>query len=114
MQPRISVIAAVDTEGDLYLTMTQVNTNTDMMKVYLSKLSIRLDHDRPGWREDTVILLDGASYHINLAIIEHLHRLAMPVIFTGPRSYDACPAEMVFAHLKSTNLNPEGLPTGKK
>ena len=38
----------------------------------------------------------------------------MPIIFTGPYSYSAAPAELVFAALKLGDLNPNRLPTGKK
>ena len=34
--PRLSVIAAVDTEGSVYVSLTQVNTDTPIMKIYLS------------------------------------------------------------------------------
>ena len=40
--------------------------------------------------------------------------LKIPVIYTGPYSYDSCPAELLFNLLKATNINPEGLDTGKK
>ena len=34
--PRISVIAGVDTEGDIYVALTQVNTNTEVMRLFLT------------------------------------------------------------------------------
>ena len=114
MLSRISVIAAVDTEGDVYVSLTQVNTDTPIMKMYLTKLSMELDADRPDWRMNTVVLLDGALYHVNDEVVSHLSQLKMPVIFTGPRSYDACPCELLFAFLKAVDLNPQGLATGKK
>ena len=40
VKPRISLIGAIDTEGDVYLALTQVNTDTDIMKLFLSKLTI--------------------------------------------------------------------------
>ena len=104
----------MDTEGDIYVSLTQVNTETSIMKMYLTHLSMQLDRDRPDWRDDTVFLLDGANYHINDEIIGHLSQLKMQVIFTGPRSYDASPCELLFAHLKAVDLNPKELPTGKK
>ena len=100
------MIAAMDTEGDVYVSLTQVNTESTMMKMYLTQLSYQLDMDRPDWRSNTILLLDGARYHINDEVIGHLSRLKMPVIFTGPRSYDACPCELLFAHLKAVDLNP--------
>jgi len=63
VQPSNSLIAAIDTEGDVYLSLTQVYTDTACMKLYLDWLFKQLDADRPGWRKDTVLLLDGARYH---------------------------------------------------
>ena len=40
--------------------------------------------------------------------------LRMPVIFTGPYSYDAATVELLFAYFKNTDINVEELPTGKK
>jgi len=108
------VIAAVDTEGDVYVSLTQVNTDTPIMKMYLTRLSMELDADRPDWRMNTVVLMDGALYHVNDEVVSHLSQLKMPVIITGPRSYDASPCELLFAHLKAVDLNPQGLSTGKK
>lgn len=112
--PRISMIAAVDSQGDMYSCFTQVNTNTSVMKIYLAKLAEQLDVDRPHWRQDTVLLLDGAKYHTNYEIQGHLKSLEFPVIYTGPYSYDACPCELLFARIKSANLNTNDLPMGKK
>ena len=61
-----------------------------------------------------MFLLDGASYHISEEVQKQLSNLKIPVIFTGAYSYDACPIELLFSQLKSTELNPDGLPTGTK
>ena len=39
MNPRIAIIAAIDTEGDIYLSLNQVNTDIPMMKLFISKLA---------------------------------------------------------------------------
>ncbi len=114
IQPRISMIAGMDTSGDAYACYTTVNTNTSVMKLYLSKLAEQLERDRPNFRDDTVLLLDGAKYHLNYEIQGHLKALNFPVIYTGPYSYDACPCELLFARVKSAELNPSKLPAGKK
>ena len=98
----------------MYSCFTQVNTSTPVMKIYLSKLAEQLDGDRPHWRQDTVLLLDGAKYHTNYEIQGHLKSLEFPVIYTGPYSYDACPCELLFARIKSANLNTNDQPMGKK
>ena len=59
------MIAAVDTEGFIYASLTQVITNTPIMKMYMTRLAETLDRNRPDWRSDTVFLLDGANYHVN-------------------------------------------------
>ena len=61
-----------------------------------------------------MLLLDGAQYHLSAEIKNHLGVLEFPVIFTGPRSYDAAPCELLFAQLKSTDINPSDLKTGKR
>ena len=63
MSPRISMIAAIDTLGNAYMTLTQVNTNSQVMAMYFKFLSAKLDKERPNWRMNTIVLMDGASYH---------------------------------------------------
>ena len=73
-----------------------------------------MDRERVGWRANTVLLLDNASYHNAKETIELMKQLNIPVMFSGPHSYSTSPIELVFAALKSRNLNPEQLPTGKR
>ena len=61
-----------------------------------------------------MLLLDGAKYHIIQETQDHLRRLGVEVIYTGPHSYSTAPCELFFATLKSGDLNPLDLPTGKK
>jgi len=37
----------------------------------------------------------------------------IPIMFTGPHSYDVAPCELWFALFKSVDINPERLPLGK-
>ena len=73
-----------------------------------------LDSQRKGWRDDTVLLLDGAKYHISDSTQQLMRHLEIPVLFTGPYSYDGSPVELFFAYFKNQNINPYGNPTGKK
>ena len=91
-----------------------MNTDTQVMQLFLSKLAMELDRDRRGWRQDTVLLLDGARYHTNEEMQKYLKRMDIPVIYTGPNSYDVAPCELFFAHLKSGDLNPLNLPASKR
>ena len=60
MAPRISVIACLSSFGEVHLSLTQSNTNDNIMEIYLHKLCNKLDREKPGWREHYVIFLDGA------------------------------------------------------
>ena len=61
--PRITMILGLDTRGNVYLALAQANSNSDMMELYFRGLAARLDQERPQWRRDTVIFVDGAKYH---------------------------------------------------
>ena len=114
VSPRISLILAIDTEGHIWYSLTQVNTDSDVMTMFIRKLMCQLDRERPGWVDNSRILLDNAAWHVNGIMKQRLSRMELPVIFSGPYSYSTAPAELVFAALKLGELNPERLPTGKK
>ena len=84
------------------------------MKMFLSHLCSRLDVERKNWRKDSIILLDGATYHTCNETRLHMLHLKIPILFTGPSSYDACPIEKFYAYLKNQDMNTAMLPTGKK
>ena len=84
------------------------------MMVFLLHLVEQLDRERPNWRDDTVLLLDGARYHTGSRVREYLRKLELDVIWSGPYSYSTAPIEMLFGLLKFGELNPDGKATGKK
>ena len=51
MNPRISVIACLSSLGEVFLSLTQVNTNENIMEIYLHQLASKLDKHKPGWRK---------------------------------------------------------------
>ena len=53
------------------------------------------------------MMLDGAVWHTSVHSIEVYEKLNIPVIISGPYSYDGCPIELFFASLKRGNLNPD-------
>ncbi len=75
---------------------------------------LKLDKDRLNWRNDTIILLDNAPYHCSSQMLQLMELLRIPIIFTGPHSYDAAPCELFFALFKSVDFNPDRLPLGKR
>ena len=114
MAPRISIIVGLDTRGNLYLTLSQANTDSDTIEPFIHLLAAKLDAEQPNWREHYVWLLDNASYHTSAQTMKVFEKLRVPVCFLGPNSYDAAVCELVFAALKTVNLNPAHLPLGKK
>ena len=65
VNPRLSLLAAIDTEGQVYIALTQRNTDTDVMKLYIWHLVQILEKEDKDFRENIVIQLDGARYHTN-------------------------------------------------
>ncbi len=61
--PRLTLITALNTDGKVYFAMTQANTDSNVMLVFLRYLTRQLDIESPGWEEETVFLFDGARYH---------------------------------------------------
>ena len=82
--------------------------------MYFRELCKMLDRERPGWRKDTILLLDGAPYHLSRTTMAAMEKLRIPVCFLGPHSYNTAPAELVFAALKRGHLNPMQKQTGRK
>jgi hypothetical protein len=114
VQHRLALIAALDTEGRVYYSLTQANTDQNIMLAFLIGLMHQLDLENPEWREDTIFLLDGAKYHVGSDIRTYMRKLELEVMWSAPYSYSTAPIEMVYAVLKFGELNPEGIPTGKK
>ena len=114
LTPRISMIGALDSEGKVWFSLTQATTDSDVMAAFLKQLARTLDVEEPGWRENTVLLFDNATYHASNETMSVIRRLGLQVLFTGPYGYDASPMELLFSQLKQGELNPERLPTGKR
>ena len=68
---------------------------------------LKLDQEDAEWRTNTVILLDNAAYHTSDSTLNLMQGLQIPILFTGPHSYDAAPIELLFAAFKSNDLNEE-------
>ncbi len=74
----------------------------------------KLDRTRPGWKKNTVIVMDNAKYHTSKTFINILKSLNIPIMFTGPHSYSASPIELFFAAFKRADINPRKIQTGKR
>ena len=83
LSPKVNMIAAVDTDGKLYLSLTQQNTDTDVMLMFMSRLASVLSLESKNWRDDTYWLLDNAAYHRSSQVRESLLKLGVKVILSG-------------------------------
>ena len=113
IEPRISFFVALGSEGEAYFSLTQVNTDANVKMLFLSELAATLDLEHPSWRTDTRILMDNAGYNTADETLEHIQRLRMPAIFSGPYSYDAAAVEYFFSYFKKGRVMPESEPSGK-
>ena len=110
MLPRITMFLALDTNGEVYLSLLQSNSNNRVMDIYLRQLIRKLEQEDPEWRANTILLIDNAPYHTSESTIELMDGLNIPLLFTGPHSYDAAPIELLFAAFKSKDINPRNVP----
>ena len=72
---KVAIIAAIDTEGRIYFTLTHSLTNSEVIGMFFSHLCKTLDLEQADWRQNTVILLDGAKYHLSQETREYLRKL---------------------------------------
>ena len=114
LQPRLSLILALDSTGTIYYSITQYNTDSYMMEIFFEQLTIRLDQDRPGWRKNSVVLIDNAPYHSSNQSMRMFQQLKIPLMFLAPYSFDVAPCELFFAWFKRVDINPDGIAVGKK
>ena len=84
------------------------------MELFYGSFIKMMDKKKPGWRKDTVIMMDNAPYHTSSTMMAFYEEHQLPILFTGPHSYAALPVELYFAHFKRYDINPSKLPTGKK
>lgn len=108
------MILGIDTICKIYVSLMQSNSNTSTMRIFLNALIKKLDEENHYWQHNTVIMLDNATYHTCSSTLKVFEELGAPVLFTGPHSYSACPAELVFAAFKAADINPRHVPKGKK
>ena len=101
------MIAALDTDGRIYFTLSHANTDQDTFMLFMRYLVQRLDQETPGWQENSVILLENALYHVGRLAREYFRKMQIPVMYTAPYSYSASPIETLFSLLKFGEINKD-------
>ena len=64
--------------------------------------------------KNSFILANGVKYHQSGATFEVLKKMRVPLMLIAPHGYNVAPIEMLFSAIKRSNLNPEGLATGRE
>jgi uncharacterized protein YcbK (DUF882 family) len=84
MAPRVSMIVATDSLGNIYFSLLQSNNDQFTFGIFIQRLVKKLDEDRPNWRRETIVLMDGAAYHTADSIYDLLQKLRLPIMVLGP------------------------------
>ena len=81
---KTNLIVAVSSDGEVWASLIQCNTDTDVMMMFMSRLASVLSSESSTWRQNTVFTMDGASYHKkSREIFKHL---GMRVAISAPYS----------------------------
>lgn len=108
------MLVAIDTSGRSYSSLSHANTDAETFRLFLWKLTAKLQQEQSNWREDTIIVMDGAAYHRSEAVADFIRQQGVPTIVLAPYGYRIAPVELYFAHLKEGNLNSARQKVGKK
>ena len=108
------LIAAVDNLGASYFSVSQTVNNSRTFSTFLQRLVLILDAEDPDWRDETILVLDGALTHRSEETRRAMAALKVPVMIAGPYGFDGSPCEKLFALLKVGELNPDDIKTGKR
>ena len=57
------MISAIDKEGEIYISLTQVNSESEIISLFLLHLVNKLKSQQRDWRNNTMFLSNGAYYH---------------------------------------------------
>ena len=106
------MITGLDSTGQIYLSLLQSNSNAKIMEIFFHSLVRVLEKERVNLWENSVILLDNAPYHTTPHTLKVFKELNIPILFTGPHSYDGAPCELFFVAFKKADINPRRIPTG--
>jgi hypothetical protein len=80
VRPRITLIVALDSAGEIYFSLLQANSDSDTIALFMKELINRLDLEDKKWRSNTVIIWDGAGYHTSKETMKLLEQQQVPMI----------------------------------
>ena len=84
LAPRVTMLVAADSLGNVYFSLSQSNSNYELFGIFMQQLVLKLDKERPNWRKNTIVTLDGAAYHRAVDTRDLFEYLEIPVAMLGP------------------------------
>ena len=75
--PRISMIVAVSSHGDVWVCLSHSNSNKSMMGVFVEKLCLKLDQQNPHWRNSHILTWDGKCRPPGWSIVLFAHKISI-------------------------------------
>ena len=97
---KYNVIAATSSLGLVWYTVNHGNNTSLTVWNFILALSLKLQEDDPLWRSRTIFYLDNATYHRSNYLMDKFTQFQVPVLYSGPYSYDSATVEKVFASIK--------------
>ena len=112
---KVNMIVAISSQGHVWMSLTQCNTDTNVYQMFLSRLAqVFTKQFGSGWREKIVVVMDGASYHRSIETRKCISHLGMKVVLSAAYSYASAPVELWFSQFKKGDFNPNNAKTGKR
>ena len=102
---RLSIIAAIDTDGRIYAATTFVNVDSDIIRIFILRLIHKLEAEHVDVQQDVLFLLDNAPYHTSGIVRRFFEAYELNVAWTAPYGYNSSPVERIFSRLKLGDLN---------
>jgi hypothetical protein len=102
----VNVIFGISNVGEFFYTVNCGRTNSDTFFYFVMKVVDKLNNDDLDWRENTIFMLDNASYHRGQISQDRFEKHRIPILYLGPYHFKLAPIELMFSFIKSRNLNP--------
>jgi len=69
------MVAAVDTWGKMWYSLSQANSNSASTILGMTELVQLLDDESPGWRSNTLWMWENAPSYVSTPVLEVINRL---------------------------------------
>ena len=113
LSKKLNIIAGLDMNGKIYVAVTQINCNTDVMVMFITHLAKLLKKEREDPDLRICLNMDGASYMRNSTLKQTISSFGMDYSYGGPQSYDCHSMEYLYSLWKRGLYCPPDQPTGK-